>query len=134
ELARRIDYRGDEHGAAIWARAIAAGRVPATWADDPRRRFRVTPGELARLRLDAEPSVEPFAERGGRARHLLATPASARAALLFAADPAGLAQAERLGREAAASLEAWGAPKIDRIAWRLAGNPVDRLDAGAAPL
>src|SRR5690606_34861557 len=28
---------------------------------------------------------------------------------------------------------AWGAPGIDRIAWRLAGNPVDRLDAGPAP-
>lgn len=130
EFARVVHYRGDEPGAALWARAIAAQRIPSAWADDPSRRFRVTDGELARLQLVGE----PFADHGGRARHLLATPPSARAALLFASDPAGLAEAERLGREAAAGFEAWGAPRIARIAWRLAGNPIDRVAAGGPPL
>lgn len=134
ELARAIGYRGDEPGAAIWERAIAAGRLPSEWRDDPSRRFRVTASQWARLAHAEQPEPEPFVDRGGHARHLLAAPPSARAALLFASDPVGLAEAERLGRVAAERFEAWGAPKIARIAWRLAGNPVDRLTAGGAPL
>jgi hypothetical protein len=130
ELAHAIGYRGDEPGAAIWSRAIAAGQIPSDWHDDPRRRFRVTDGELARFGLAAE----PYPDHGGHARQLLAAPPSARAALLLASDPAGLAEAERLGRAAATSFEAWGAPRITRIAWRLAGNPVDRIGARGAPL
>jgi hypothetical protein len=130
ELAHAIGYRGDEPGAHVWARAIAAGRIPSGWADDPGRRFRATASELTRLGLDAE----SFPDHGGRARHLLATPPSARAALLLASDIAGLSEAERLGRAAAERLEAWGAPKISRVAWRLAGNPIERLTAGGPPL
>lgn len=131
ELARTIGYRGDEPGAATWARTIAAGKIPSEWRDDPSRRFRVTASELTRLELTG---AERFPDQGGHARQLLAAPPSARAALLFASDPVGLAEAERLGRSAAARFEAWGAPSITRIAWRLAGNPVDRLTAGGAPL
>ena len=54
--------------------------------------------------------------------------------MLFASDPRGLAEAERLGRVIAERLEAWGAPSIDRVAWRLAGNPIDRAVAGPPPL
>ncbi|MFO7563401.1 MAG: ankyrin repeat domain-containing protein [Enhygromyxa sp.] len=134
ELAAALDYRGDQPGAALWTRAIAARRIPSAWADDPGRRFRATRAELARFAPELQPLAEPFADQGGRARHLLATPPSARAALLFASDPEGLAEAERLGLEAAAGFEAWGAPKIARVAWRLAGNPIDRVDASGPPL
>jgi hypothetical protein len=128
DLARAIGYRGNEPGAAVWARAIAAGTIPSNWADEPGRRFRATSAE------PLGPDAEPFPDRGGRARYLLAAPPSARAALLFASDAAGLIEAERLGREAAARFEAWGAPKIARVAWRLAGNPIDRPAAGGARL
>ncbi len=130
ELAAGIGYRGAEPGSTIWARAIAAGRIPSEWADDPRRRFRATERELARFGLAAERVID----RGGRARGLLATPPTARAALLFASDPAGLAAAERLGERVAECMGIWGAPKIERTAWRLAGNPVDRPAAGGPPL
>lgn len=131
QLARTIGYCGDEAGAVVWSRAIAAGGIPQAWRDDPGRRFRATASELTRLGIS---NAEPFPDRGGHARHLLAAPASARAALLFASDPQGMSEAERLARQAAAHFEAWGAPKVARIAWRLAGNPIDRVSAGGAPL
>jgi len=131
ELAAAVGYRGADPGPTLWTRAIAAGRIPQTWADDPSRRFRATAAELAKL---ADVHAQPCKDAGGRAQHLLPTPPTARAALLFASDPTGLAEAERLGREIAARLEAWGAPKVERVAWRLAGNPIDRVDASGPPL
>ncbi|PRP90454.1 Ankyrin repeats (3 copies) [Enhygromyxa salina] len=122
ELAAAIEYRGRDPGAAVWQRAIDAGRLPPGWADEPNRRFRATRAELEQLGL---------IERGrGGPRHVrLATPATARAALLFASDPEGLAAAEGLARALVSRFEIWGCPPATRVVWRLAGNPVAHRQA-----
>lgn len=113
ELAATLDYRGTDPGASVWARAIRAGQIPASWADDPARRFRATRAELR--------SIEGI---GSPKPHALPSPATARAALLFASDPEGLLAAERHAKQLVSRLEAWGGPPVTKVVWRLAGNPV----------
>ncbi|KIG14956.1 Ankyrin repeat protein [Enhygromyxa salina] len=108
ELAKAIDYRGADPGAAVWARAIQAGKIPTSWANDPTRRFRAARGQ------PPQPA-----------------PRTAQAALLFASDPSGLLAAEAHAKQLVARFEAWGCPPATKVVWRLAGNPVG--PTGARP-
>ncbi|PRQ09865.1 ankyrin repeat domain-containing protein [Enhygromyxa salina] len=101
ELATAIGYRGTNPGAVVWARAIQAGMIEPSWADDPTRRFRAARGQPA-----------------------LPVPATAQAALLLASDPSGLLAAERHAKVLVSRFEAWGCPSATKVVWRLAGNPV----------
>ncbi len=131
ELAR--DLGPARTGPERWQHAIAKRRIPTSWAADPARRFRVSRGELiADHQLIG--SVETAPNPGGGPSSLSPTPATAYAALLFASDPRGMLEAEARAREVVAAFAPWGAPQPRRIAWRLAGNPVDRPEAGGPPL
>ena len=145
---------GGQRGSELWARATASGRLPSGWSRDPLRRFRATAAELARAGLELAPSagagagagagasagtsvdgaVEAHRDPAGRAHYLTATPAAAQAALLLISDPAGMLRAEALARATVERLSPWGSPAPQRVAWRLAGNPVDLPRAGGPPL
>lgn len=112
-LKRRLDYRGEDSGAAVWRRAAASGAIPPGWVE----------GEPARW----------FRDRG----RLVPTPNTAYEALLFASDPRGLVEAEGRARAVVEALAPWmpePSPAPNEIVWRVAGNPVAQADDGGPPL
>lgn len=119
-------------GPEIWGRAIAAGRLPSSWADDPRRRFRAS---AAQLRRGPELTTESRASFDADGRCLTAVPIDRQAARLLASDPQGMLAAEQHVRELIAALVVFGIDaRAPRIAWRLAGAAVERPEAGEPPL
>ncbi len=97
-------------GPEIWQRAIAAGCLPSSWADDPGRRF------------------------FGRAQDH-ATPQERQAARLFASDPQGMLEAERHAHALVAALVPFGLePRARTLVWRIAGAAIDRPEAGEPSL
>ncbi|MFV8752766.1 ankyrin repeat domain-containing protein [Nannocystaceae bacterium ST9] len=123
-------------GPRVWQRAIAAGRLPISWTDDPLRRFRASEAQLRRTpELAAELAPGLATGLGGSGRFLTAVPSDRQAARLLASDPQGMLEAERLAREWIAALLPFGVDaRARRIAWRIAGNPIERPEAGEPPL
>jgi hypothetical protein len=120
-----------ESGPEIWRRAIAAGRLPASWADDPLRRFRATEAQRRRVPEVAVQKVPAY----GRAQWLSAVPIDRQAARLLASDPRGMLEAEQHARELVAALRPFGLEAAPGgIAWRIAGCAVERPEAGEALL
>lgn len=101
ELAAALGVRGSDAGEVVWARAIAAGRVPASFADDPDRGFHCS------------------------SRGVGAAPDTGQSALLFASDPDGMLDAEAHARKLVSRFAAWGGPAARRVVWRVAHNPID---------
>jgi hypothetical protein len=134
-IALDVSILAARSGPEVWRRAIAAGCLPSSWADDPLRRFRATEAQVRR-------TPEPAAEAGGagRARWLSAVPIDRQAARLLASDPQGMIEAEQHARELITTL----LPFTDtarpsevgarRIVWWIAGCSVERPEAGGPPL
>lgn len=119
-------------GPATWARAIALGRLPASFADDPQRRFRVSRRvafEFPELRDRLSYGI------GEGAEFLAPVPCERQAARLLCSDPAGMLEAEAHARALLDALVGFGLDVRPRvIAWRISGCAIERPEAGAPPL
>jgi hypothetical protein len=96
-----------------WYRLVREGAIPASWFDDPARRFVNDPGD--RYRTD-RPTRDPAS-----ARHE-AHPAVLEHCALFAADVDGVLAAESAARALAERLGPWGAPVCTRVVWWTIGR------------
>lgn len=121
-------------GPATWLRAIALGRLPAEFADDPLRRFRTSVGQARRVPELAD-TLERVRGMGGPLDQLAPLPCDRQAARLLCSDPAGLLAAEQHARELVAALGEFGLePRPRKIAWRIAGCAIEVPTAGDVPL
>jgi hypothetical protein len=112
---RRPDYArirdslaGAQDAAHAWRSLIERGEIPASWRDDPRRRFVHDPGDRVRAgRPTRDPARAPA----------YAWPGSVEECALFAADVAGVELAERAAQELVERLGPWGAPPFHHVLW-----------------
>lgn len=91
-----------------WRALIDRGVLPASWHNDPLRRFVHDPGDLFRAEL---PTRDP-ARAPARA-----WPRTLDECALFAADVAGVEAAERAAAVLVERLVPWGAPPFQRVLW-----------------
>jgi len=112
---RRPDYvrirdslagaRDAEHA---WRSLVERGEIPATWLDEPGRRFVHDPGDRLRPGLPTrDPARAP--SHGW--------PSSIDECALFAADVAGVETAESAARLLVERLAPWGAPPFHHVLW-----------------
>ncbi len=94
--------------AVAWRALVERGALPASWLDDPRRRFVHDPGD--RICTDL-PTRDPARAPA------YAWPSSIEECALFASDVAGVEAAERAAQEFVARLAPWGAPPFHHVLW-----------------
>lgn len=92
----------------LWETYVARGVIPASWAEDPARRFL-----RGSARVDARSKLERLFD--GALEE--ARPGFLEAVIL-AADPHGMVAAEELARQVISALAPWGAPAPARVLWR----------------
>jgi uncharacterized protein (TIGR02996 family) len=119
-------------GPATWARAIALGRLPASFADDPQRRFRAS----RRVAFEFPELRDRLSYGLGEGAEFLApVPCERQAARLLCSDPAGMLEAEVHARVLFDALVGFGLDARPRvIAWRISGCAIERPEAGGPPL
>jgi hypothetical protein len=105
-------------GRDVWLALAAAGAIPASWIEDPRRAFRAPRGQpgTAPRRLLSEQS-------GALPSRVAAWPRTGADARALARDPDAVDRAEALARDAARRLERWdsgyaGAPPV-LVVWTI---------------
>ena len=103
QLARLRAMAGRSSSAdAAWLTLVARGALPASWLDDPRRRFVHDPSNETR-----DPAFVP------RGPH----PDRVEGCMLIAADVPGVLAAEAAARTLAERLAIWGAPSFEFALW-----------------
>jgi len=127
----RAAIEGISDPSQAWSALLQCGIVPASWNNDPGRRF-IAVGDDG-LRVGSNDSLRPPES---------AAPVTIRAALAIACDVEGVLAAEADARTCAAALVVWQAPVANRIVWDVAlrtgpsklfvGGPSELLLAGEA--
>jgi hypothetical protein len=91
-----------------WRLLVERGELPASWLDEPRRRFVHDPGD----RMYSErPTRDPVRAPAH------ACPSSIEECALFASDVAGVEAAEAAVRLLVERLAPWGAPQFHHVLW-----------------
>lgn len=121
-------------GPDTWAQAIAMGRLPASFAEDPQRRFRVHHHTVVRQLPELADRLTTDVSGCG-AHSLAPLPCDRQAARLLCSDPAGMLEAETHARALLDALAEFGVEARPRvIAWRIAGCAVELPHAEGPPL
>lgn len=108
ETARTI-VRHHTDSTLAWTALHERGLIPATWRDDPRRRFPWL-AELDEYQRAEKLRWAPFVTRSP-------CPDDVKGCALLAADVDGVEAAETCARKLVAGLGAWGIPAADTVLW-----------------